>query len=131
MLLKEDKRSLHKRYLFWLYKTTKDELDKIDRKFTQLDIDRDIEKILSSKKGISEQLKEWKDYILAKEADALKLKFSSDGSADPRYLFLSLKLEATELITKKMFGRKMLSEFKKLYEDASLKMIAQDTSGRR
>ena len=128
---KEDKKSLHKRYLFWLYKTTKDELDKIDRKFTQLDIDRDIEKILSSKEGISEQLKEWKEYIIAKESDALKLKFANEGSVDPRYLFLSLKLEAIEHITKKMLGRRILLEFKKLYEDTSLRAIAQDTSGRR
>lgn len=124
-------RSLYKRYLFWLYKTTRDELERIDRKFTQLDIDRQIEKLLENKEGVSEYLKEWKDYILAKESDALKLKFSSNGALDSRYLFLSLKLEAIIAITRKMFGRRMLSKFDKFCEEAAMKAIMQDTSGRR
>jgi hypothetical protein len=126
-----DKKSLYKRYLFWLYKTTRLGLDKVDRKFTQLDIDRKIEKILSAKKGISAPLKEWKEYILSKESEALKSKFSSDGSLDPEYRFLCLKLEAVEAITKKMFGANMLAEFKSLCEDAAMSLIAQDSSGRR
>ena len=126
-----DKRSLYKRYLFWLYKTTRTEIDKVDRKFTQLEIDRKIEKILSANKGISAQLKEWKDYILSKESDALKQKFASDGSLDPGYRFLCLKLEAVEAITKKMFGARTLAEFKRLCEDAAMSLIAQDSSGRR
>jgi len=127
----EDIRSLYKRYLFWLYKTTRLELDKVDRKFTQLDVDRKIEKILSVKKGISAPLKEWKEYILNKETEALKLKFSSDGSLDPGYRFLCLKLEAVEVITKKMFGKCALAQFKSLCEDAAMSLIAQDSSGRR
>ncbi|OIO35223.1 MAG: hypothetical protein AUJ74_07210 [Candidatus Omnitrophica bacterium CG1_02_44_16] len=126
-----DKRPLYKRYLFWLYKTTKGELDKVDRKFTQLDIDRKIEKILSGKKGISAPLKEWKDYILNKESGALKSKFSSDGSLDAGYQFLCLKLEAVEAITKKMFGGRTLAEFKRLCEDVAMSLIAQDSSERR
>ncbi len=126
-----DQRSLYKRYLFWLYKTTKGELDKVDRKFTQLDIDRKIEKALNAKKGISAQLKEWKEYIISKESEALKSKFSSDGSLDPGYRFLCLKLEAVEAITKKMFGARTLTEFKSFCEDAAMSLIAQDTSGRR
>lgn len=35
-------KKLKTRYLVWLYKTTKERLDRIDRKFTQLEVDRFI-----------------------------------------------------------------------------------------
>ncbi len=151
----EDKRSLSRRYLFWLYKTTKDELDKVDRKFTQLDIDRAIQKMLVIKTGalkgalkddVAPYLAEWKEYILQKEGEGIGLKFSSSGrldpsligigrsvpsGLDPKYLFLSLKLEAVTAITTKMFGANTLKEFRKLCEEAAMKMIMQDVSGRR
>ena len=38
----KDSRNLKKRYLIWLYKTTKEALDRIERKFTQADIDKFI-----------------------------------------------------------------------------------------
>jgi hypothetical protein len=137
---KEDKTSLHKRYLFWLYKMTREESDKTDRKFTQLDVDKEIQKLLGDKvrglgaafeKNLSPFLKEWKKYVFQKESDAQKLKFTEDGLMDPGYLFLRLKLEAIEQVTKARFGRKALAEFKKLYEEISLKRILEDTSGRR
>jgi hypothetical protein len=128
---REDKKSLHKRYLLWLYKMTRDELERIERKFTQLDVDRQIEAFLSKKNGISVLLEEWKSYILAKESDALKLKFSSDGRLDPKYRFLMLKLEVISQIIVKMFGRRTFNEFKRLYEERALRMILEDTSGRR
>ena len=46
---KDDANSLTQRYLFWLYKTTRDQTDKIDRKFTQLEVDKEIQKILEKK----------------------------------------------------------------------------------
>ncbi len=137
---KEDKRSLYKRYLFWLYKTTKDELDKIDRKFTQLDIDRDMQKILqrkaksyrgATKGGLEPFLKEWKEYIFEKESDAQKLKFTEELSLNPKYLFLRLKLEAIIMCAKRRFGSGALKEFRQLYEESALRRILSDDSGRR
>lgn len=137
---KEDKKSLYKRYLFWLYKTTKDELDKIDRKFTQLEVDKRLEKILTrkagtwgrrTKEGILPFLKEWQEYIFAKESDAQKLRFSEDGHVNPGYLFLYLKLEAIKDIIKATLGKKGLLEFKRLYEESAMKRISEDITGKR
>ncbi len=137
---KRDQESLYKRYLLWLYKTTKDELDKIERKFTQLDIDRQIQKILKKKSdvlksplrgGITPFLEEGKEYIFEKESDAQKLKLTEEGLLNPKYLFLHLKLEAITQITKIHFGQKGLEEFKRLYEEAALRRILEDTSERR
>jgi hypothetical protein len=141
--LKDDKiniRSLHKRYLLWLYKTTKDELDKIERKFTQLDIDRRVEKILKvkaaslpkgAKKDLEPFLAEWKEYIFQKESEAQKLKFNEDGSFAADYLFLRLKLGAVEEVVLARLGKKELAQFRAIYEEASVKRILEDTSGRR
>lgn len=135
-----DKASLHKRYLFWLYRMTREELDKIDRKFTQLDVDKEIQKSLNDKirglgaafeEKLSPFLKEWKEYVFQKESDAQKLKFAEDGQMDPQYLFLRLKLEAIEQAAKARFGSKGLAEFKKLYEESAFKRILEDTSGKR
>jgi hypothetical protein len=137
---KKDKASLHKRYLLWLYKMTRDELDKIERKFTQLDIDSEIEKKLAqrsgsfsaaARKGLEPFLSEWKEYVALKRKDAQKLKFNEAGEVVASYLFLRLKLECVEAITARRFGARTLSGFKQLYEESSIRRIMEDTSGRR
>lgn len=137
---KDDMKSLHKRYLLWLYKMTRDELDKIDRKITQLDIDRRIEKILNkkvsllpqdSKKALEPDLREWKEYIFQKESDAQKLKFNEDGSIAGNYLFLRLKLQAVVDEVRARLGKNELARFKRLYEETCVARILEDTSGRR
>ena len=42
-------KNLKKRYLIWFYKTAKEALDKIERKFTQTEIDKFILKELKAK----------------------------------------------------------------------------------
>lgn len=137
---REDQNSLSKRYLLWLYKMTRDEADKIERKFTQLDIDREVEKFLkkktgglksSLKAGMSPFMEEWKEYIFAKESDAQKLKFTEEGQPDPKYIFLRLKLEAIESVMKASFGATFFKEARKLYEDSCIQRILADTSGQR
>ena len=136
----EDQNSLSKRYLLWLYKTTRDEADKIERKFTQLDIDREVEKLLkkktgglksSLKAGVSPFMEEWKEYIFRKESDGQKLKFTEEFEPDPKYIFLRLKLEAIENIMKASFGAAFFKEARKLYEDSCIQRILADTSGQR
>lgn len=136
----DDVESLMKRYLFWLYKTTRDELDKIDRKFTQLEIDNEIFKKLKKTvkplkpevtQGLDVFLRQWQEYIFGKDSDAQKLKFKEDGQMDHAYLFLRLKLQAIEEIICKRFGKKELVLYKRLYEDAAMKRITEDLSGRR
>lgn len=136
----DDAKSLSKRYLLWLYKTTRDELDKIDRKFTQLEIDNQIYKRFKSAmkglkaratEGFSPFLQEWQEYIFSKESDAQKLKYKENGEPDYAYLFLKLKLGAIEHITESRFGKKELLLFKKLYEESAIKRILEDVSGKR
>jgi len=135
-----DRMSLTKRYLFWLYKVTKDELDKIERKFTQMDIDRDIQRLLDKKtkgldpalkKGIQPHLDEWQEYIFQKESDAQKLKFDEDGRLNASYLFLSLKLEAVTQIIRTRLGLRGYRQIQRLYEESLVKRILEDTSGKR
>ncbi len=136
----DDQVSLSKRYLFWLYKTTRDELDKVDRKFMQLAVDNEIYKKLKKAvkrlgPGISGTLeaflREWQEYIFQKDSDAQKLKYSEDGKPNHAYLSLRLKLEAIEAVVRGRFGKKQLLFYKELYEDAAYEVILQDNSGRR
>lgn len=136
----EDERSLNKRYLFWLYKMTKDELDKIDRKFTQLEIDKEIQKLLKNRvrlvgkkteRCLEPFLKEWQEYIFQKASDAQKLKYIENGDENANYLFLHMKLESICRLIKVKFGNSMLKRCKQFYEEAAMKRILEDTSNKR
>ena len=137
---KDDANSLTQRYLFWLYKTTRDQADKIDRKFTQLEVDKEIQKILEKKvhslkkvsqKSIKPFLKEWEEYIFAKQSDAQKLKFNEEGDFSDEYLFLHLKLAVITQIIKDRFGLATLKKFTALCEECAFKAILRETSNRR
>lgn len=139
-LSSEDRDSLTRRYLFWLYKTVRDECDRVDRKFTQLDIDAEIaeffDKAVSScqadqRRGVAPFVEEWASYIAGKKRDAQVLKFMENGDLNPQYQFSRLKLKAVEQAVVSHFGRGRLKEFKRMYEQAALQGILQDNSGRR
>ncbi|MDP2940776.1 MAG: hypothetical protein Q8N85_00765 [Candidatus Omnitrophota bacterium] len=111
--------NLKKRYLLWLYKVTKEELDKIERKFTQLDIDRFILERLKkakTKNDFSKFITDFQSYIANKEADGLKLKYEGK-SLKPEYEFLLLKLAAVEKAISKALGAAGLKKIKRLYEN--------------
>ena len=115
---KKDNLNLKKRYLIWLYKTTKEELDKIERKFTQLEIDKailnDLEK--ANRDGrLTTYIEEFKAYIRNKESEGMNLKYDSKD-LKPQYRFLELKLGAIENAIKKELGKVVLREIKLLYE---------------
>lgn len=122
---KNDLKNLKKRYLLWLYKTTKDSLDRIERKFTQLEIDlellKEIERQDRSNK-ISKFIDEFSEYIKNKEKEGRELKF--DGKAPkPEYVFLVIKLRAIEKVIVKEFGNSVLNEIKSLYEKEMVERI--------
>ena len=69
MMNKEEIKNLKKRYLIWFYKTTKEELDKIERKFTQVDIDRFILKELKKSdkdNDVKSLIEQFEEYIQKK-----------------------------------------------------------------
>ncbi|MCX5712372.1 MAG: hypothetical protein NTY47_04800 [Candidatus Omnitrophica bacterium] len=125
----KDSINLKKRYLIWFYKVTKDELDRIERKFTQAELDRFILKELKSldKPGLAaKQIREFQAYVVNKEKDGLALKYDGkDLKAD--YYFLDLKLQAIEKAIVKEFGKRELVRIKALYEKEMTERILKST----
>ncbi len=96
MMDEKDNLDLKKRYLIWLYKETREALDRVDRKFTQLDIDKFILEELQSAPGAEKKfLDELISYTNNKEEDCRKLK-SGDAYLNASTGFFSLKLKAIE-----------------------------------
>lgn len=126
---KLDLKNIKKRYLIWFYKTAKEALDKIERKFTQADIDRFILKELKRKgkdKTVESFIVQFEEYIQKKEQDGLALKFENK-KLKPHYVFLVLKLEAIEKSITKELGKKALEEIKVLYEIEMIERILRST----
>jgi hypothetical protein len=125
---KQDVKDLKKRYLLWLYKTTKEALDKIERKFTQLEIDRFILqelRRLDKDKKIKKHIQEFESYIQNKEKEGLGLKYEN-GRLKPDYCFLALKLKAIESSIVKELGKNTLKEIKALYEKEMTERILRE-----
>lgn len=130
-------KKLKTRYLVWLYKTTKEQLDKIDRKFTQLEVDKFILKELQrdlcqisqeKRKTLEKPLNDFKAYIAKKEAEGVSLKFISAARKEerPEYLFLKFKLQAIEKQINSLLGKKALLEIQDLYEREMLRRIIEE-----
>ncbi|MBU1125934.1 MAG: hypothetical protein KKC84_07895 [Candidatus Omnitrophica bacterium] len=125
---KSDIKSLRKRYLIWLYKTTKEALDKVERKFTQIDIDRFLLKELrrrDTKKVAAPFIKDFESYIRNKEKNGIALK-CENGAFKPEYLFLVIKLKAIEKAVIKEAGKNGLREIKAAYEQEMIKRILEE-----
>lgn len=127
-------KSLIRRYLLWCYKTTKEELDRIDRKFTQVLVDRHLLKYLNSRVDqdkafqiCSHQILEFEKYINTKEQDGINQKFitAKDKTLKPDYLFLQARLKAIENAIKYFLGAKALLSFSTLYEKEMTRRILE------
>lgn len=129
---KKDVQSLKKRYLIWLYKTTKEAFDRYERKFTQLEIDeailKEIERELkaaylpSEKNDLAQHVNALRAYIDEKEDACAKLKYKGKKT-NPEFIFLDVKLNAIEKEIKDEFGAKALDEIKELYEEEMQRRI--------
>jgi len=125
---KQDIKQLKRRYLVWFYKTTKEALDKVERKFTQAEIDRAILKELrkNSNPALKKLTDEFEAYIVNKEKSGVELKY--DGSKlKNEYEFICLKLDAIEKIIVKTLGSPALKEIKSLYEKEMTGRILKST----
>ncbi|MBM3246622.1 MAG: hypothetical protein FJZ13_04770 [Candidatus Omnitrophica bacterium] len=126
---KQDIKNLKKRYLVWFYKTAKEALDKIERKFTQAEIDRFILKELKKaghKKELEKFIADFETYIVNKENQGRELKYKN-GKLRPEYSFLVLKLAVIEKAIVQELGQKALSEIKSLYESEMTERILKST----
>ncbi len=125
---KQDSKSLKKRYLIWFYKQVRESLDKIDRKFTQLEIDQYILEQMrkfDTSRAAKNYIEEFKVYIQNKEKDALGRKYEGK-ELKPEYYFLQLKLQAIEKSIEKEFGKKGLEEIEVFYEQEMIRRILQE-----
>ncbi len=130
---KDDFKSLQKRYLVWFYKVTKEALDKIERKFTQLEIDRLILKELKKadkEKRLVDQIAGFDEYIRNKKEAGLALKYDGDA-LKPEYEFLLLKLKAIEKAICLKMGREGLNTIKTAYEEEMLRRIMEEREEKR
>jgi hypothetical protein len=129
MMNKKDTKNLKKRYLVWFYKVAKEALDKIERKFTQVEIDRVILKELkkADKDNLTEVfLRQFEEYIQKKTQDGLSLKYENK-KLKPHYIFLVRKLEAIEKVISQELGKDALDEIKLLYEIEMTERILRST----
>lgn len=120
-------RDLIRRYLLWLFKTTKESFERIERKTTQLMADEYVlqriktagREVPAHARGEYDALvKEFETYIKTKREDELKLKFS-DGKGKtlhPQYVYLKNRLQAVEAAIRHFLGEKELRAMRSLYE---------------
>ncbi|MDD5115628.1 MAG: hypothetical protein PHW98_00995 [Candidatus Omnitrophica bacterium] len=133
---KQDVKNLKKRYLVWLYKTTKEAFDKYERKFTQVDIDKDLLSEMENallgaylpheKQNLEKSIEQYKEYISAKEKACLELKYQGKKT-NPEFLFLDIKLNAVEKIIARELGKKELEKIKAIYEAEMTERILRST----
>jgi 23S rRNA maturation mini-RNase III len=133
-IVKQEKKNLIRRYLLWCYKTTKEELDRIDRKFTQLEVDKKMLRELE--KGISladennaylQKVKGFKEYIAKKEQSAKAEKYTgaTNLQIQPQYFYLQKRLGAIEKTIVSLLGSKELQVIKVSYEEEMTRRILE------
>lgn len=121
-----EEKKLIRRYLIWCYKTTKEDLDRIDRYFTQLQVDAHVLKQLLKSprpKGpqshlYSEKISAFEEYMDNKEKNVYSKKFAdAEGKVlQPEYWYLKNRLEALEKTIVNFLGAKKLQAIRNLYE---------------
>ena len=122
------------RYLVWCYKTTKEDLDRIDRYFTQLEVDKfvlgEISKVKSIEsseiqKSYQKLVHDFREYMKKKEENVLKEKFGDLTRKEPKaeYLYLRNRLSAIEKAICHFLGEKELKNIQQLYEDEMTERI--------
>ena len=134
--LTQKEKNLIRRYLVWCYKTTKEELDKVDRYFTQLTADDFILKQLkglkdykssASNKDYRNLVDAFEIYMNKKESNVLKKKFKDNKSTklNPDYQYLHNRFMAIEKTVVHFLGVKELNKICLLYEEEMTKRILQ------
>ena len=127
---------LIRRYLIWCYKTTKEELERTDRKFTQLEVDQFIlDDLLETRSPIQgttreqylQEIKKFEEYKNKKQEEALTQKFFDPTKKIPHanYLYLKNRLRAIEKAIVSFLGKKELKQVELLYEEEMTQRILQ------
>ncbi len=127
----QKEKDLLRRYLIWCYKTTKESLDRVDRYFTQLHVDRFVLDELKKVKGATEAyynlVKNFKKYIQDKEKNVYPKKFfnASQKILEPNYQYLRTRLSAIEKAINHFLGKSELKKINALYEEEMTRRILE------
>jgi hypothetical protein len=129
--LSKSNQLLTKRYLIWCYKTTKEDLDRIDRYYTQLKIDQFVldqlvgEKIYRSDDEYQKLVKNFEEYMFKKKdnVDAKKFRDITKNILDPNYIYLQKRFVALEEAIKKFLGESELKKIETSYEEEMTRRI--------
>ncbi len=130
MMDRKETKSLKRRYLIWFYKVAKEAFDKVERKFTQVEVDRIVLNGLKKRdktQEIKKYIEDFETYIAKKEKEGAALKFKG-RKVSPDYKFLSFRLQSVEEAIRKELGQKALKEIKTLYESEMSQRILRSTN---
>lgn len=125
--ISKKEKDLTRRYLIWCYKTTKEDLDRIDRYYTQVPVDLYVLKQLKSSKEYKGSkvdknykgfVSDFEKYIGAKKKNVDEKKFTDlkCEKLDPRYQYLKERFAAIEKAIVHFLGKKELDKINSLYE---------------
>lgn len=137
-----DERKLIRRYLIWCYKTTKEELDRIDRYFTQVKVDEWVFNALIKHKAgnamlmdpaYDKELVNFQEYIKNKKARVFPLKYSDQqGRAlQPHYSYLKNRLMFLEQAIVSFLGKRELTVIREMYEEQMARNILESKENTR
>ena len=132
----ENEKRLIRRYLVWCFKTTKESLERIDRKHTQLVVDRclfdELNRIqwpanAETREGYKKLVDDFKDYMDKKEKDLVAAKFVGPNKKQlkPDYIYLKQRLQGIERAIVNLLGKKELASIEDLYEKEMTQRILQ------
>jgi hypothetical protein len=117
---------LIRRYLLWMFKTTKESFERIERKTTQLMVDEYVLERIKRAGSVPARgrrkydglVKGFETYIKTKREEELKLKFSEgkEKTLHPQYVYLKNRLQAVEAAIRHFLGEKELRAMRSLYE---------------
>lgn len=130
-ILPHQQKNLVRRYLIWCYKTTKEDLDRIDRYFTQALVDRRLLDILLKNKETNsvyqQKIADFQVYMDTKEKNALAKKYSNlkEKTLQPDYWYLQNRLAAIEQVITEFLGRKELTSIQAAYEKEMTRRILE------
>ena len=126
--LTDNEMNLIRRYLVWCYKTTKEDLDRIERYYTQNIIDNFLlDKHIHSKEfqsadanlGYKKMVEEFEEYKIEKlkKADQKKYTNKKSEKLSPEFIYLRNRLEAVEKAICHFLSEKDLCDIQRFYEE--------------
>lgn len=126
--------ALVRRYLIWCFKTTKESLDRIDRKFTQVKVDlyilnkiKEIRVKTLLNPEYQKLVEDFQIYVDGKKKDGIKQKFidTKGKELNSQYYYLKNRLIGVEHAIKHFLGPRELASINRMYEQEMTRRILE------